>query len=515
MENLEPKREERSPISSLKFQRKSDYKKFRNFIKKETNELKGIEEPKDNQLKSILKVGAGGLGFLALGGIIGAIKGKDNEDTSGKFKTPFIIGRRNPSDSPDLDKLSLFDKPTKLTPEISNFSKIPKPVKTPADTGSIEYGTYKYKNEERVKTSKINNEKVSEVGGDSINKTKTATDTKSRGRYNKNYGPGGKTPPSSPPNKFDDPEFRKDYDNLSGKEKEEYKKIEDEIKKERTSRELAKEYAKKTGQIQVPRTKVEFIGDDVFFDTGKGKIKLDVLTFKGKDYYFIDARASSFIQNAKRADKIRQKILFDDRFTVDDTTGKITYNPSKTMDKSNISKRLSQLKSKGSKIFDSISKTTQNLTPQFLKSDLVKPLFKSKTKTGFFVLDLLFAGQAFADLFKPKDNIRTSVVDLFNAINNQIYQDDPSKLKYYISESSDERIRAYQIKQNQKIRLLKEQAGVDLGGPQNILIIPENKQNNQVSTNTLIKKGETKISFVPFEPVNSVGTDILLHKLNA
>ena len=34
MENLEPKREERSPISSLKFQRKSDYKKFRNFIKK-------------------------------------------------------------------------------------------------------------------------------------------------------------------------------------------------------------------------------------------------------------------------------------------------------------------------------------------------------------------------------------------------------------------------------------------------------------------------------------------------
>ena len=142
-------------------------------------------------------------------------------------------------------------------------------------------------------------------------------------------------------------------------------------------------------------------------------------------------------------------------------------------------------------------------------------MFKSKTKTGFFVLDLLFAGQAFADLFKPKDNIRTSVVDLFNAINNQIYQDDPSKLKYYISESSDERIRAYQIKQNQKIRLLKEQAGVDLGGPQNILIIPENKQNNQVSTNTLIKKGETKISFVPFEPVNSVGTDILLHKLNA
>ena len=105
MENLEPKREERSPISSLKFQRKSDYKKFRNFIKKETKQLKGISEPKDDKVKSILKVGAGGLGLLAIGGLIGAIKGKDNEDTSGNFKTPFIIGKRNPSDLPELPEI--------------------------------------------------------------------------------------------------------------------------------------------------------------------------------------------------------------------------------------------------------------------------------------------------------------------------------------------------------------------------------------------------------------------------
>ncbi len=60
MENLEPKRDVRSPISSLEFQRKSDYKKFRNFIKKETKELKGITEPKDDKVKNILKVGVGG-----------------------------------------------------------------------------------------------------------------------------------------------------------------------------------------------------------------------------------------------------------------------------------------------------------------------------------------------------------------------------------------------------------------------------------------------------------------------
>ncbi len=106
-------------------------------------------------------------------------------------------------------------------------------------------------------------------------------------------------------------------------------------------------------------------------------------------------------------------------------------------------------------------------------------------------------------------------MDLFNAYNNLKYKDDPSKLKYYITESSDERIRAYHIQKNKEIRMLKEKAGVDLGGPQNILIVPENKQNNQVSTNVPIKKGADKISFVPFQPVNSVGTDILLHKLNA
>ena len=43
MEKLEPKKDIRSPISSLNFQRKSDYKKFRKFIKKETEELKGIK----------------------------------------------------------------------------------------------------------------------------------------------------------------------------------------------------------------------------------------------------------------------------------------------------------------------------------------------------------------------------------------------------------------------------------------------------------------------------------------
>ena len=108
MEKLEPKKE-RSPIGSLKFQRKSDYKKFRNFIKKKTKELEGVTEPKDDKLKSILRVGVGGLGLLAIGALFGC-KGKGEGGEGGNF--PFAIGRKNPND-PSLPK----------TPKI-----LPKPI---------------------------------------------------------------------------------------------------------------------------------------------------------------------------------------------------------------------------------------------------------------------------------------------------------------------------------------------------------------------------------------------------
>ena len=67
MEKLEPKTG-KSPISSLNFQRKSDFKKFLQFIKSETKELKGIVEPKRDKVKSILGVGTG-LGILGIGSL--------------------------------------------------------------------------------------------------------------------------------------------------------------------------------------------------------------------------------------------------------------------------------------------------------------------------------------------------------------------------------------------------------------------------------------------------------------
>ena len=96
MEILEPKKK-RSPIESLKFQRKSDYKKFRNFIKKETKELKGIVRPKEDKLKSILKVSAVGLGIAGLAGIITkGLAAKEGDDFERTFEPGvYGIGKRN------------------------------------------------------------------------------------------------------------------------------------------------------------------------------------------------------------------------------------------------------------------------------------------------------------------------------------------------------------------------------------------------------------------------------------
>jgi len=486
MEILEPKKK-RSPIESLKFQRKSDYKKFRNFIKKETKELKGIVEPKQDKLKNILNVGAVGLGFLTIGGILGAIKGKDGDDTSGKFQTPFIVGRRDPSDSPDFPEIP--DLPDKLPVSIADRSRIPKPVKKKIKVSKLVKTKVKNKIPKKLKAKelvKTTGDPLSFISSDQF---------------------------ANRPRMGDIPEGSDGSGKISG---------DDMYTKKLNPEQRAYRYSRIFNQTQVSKNDVEFVGDDVFLNkkytkTPKPVLKLEVVNFDGKDFYYFNDADSKRLLDQRALGKLKTKADVRAFKAIDQVPEGEVEATKKLIESRKNQGAFTKLKSRGSKIFDrvsNLSKATQKLTPEFLKSDLAKPLLKSKVKSGFFVIDLIFAGQAFADLFKPKDNLRTSVVDLYNAINNQIYKDDPSKLKYYISESSDERIRAYQIKENQRIRLLKEQANVDLGGPQNILIVPENKQENQVNSTIPIKKGGTEVSFVPFQPLNNVGTDILLHKLN-
>ena len=98
MERLEPKKG-RSPISSLNFERKSDFKKFLKFIKNETEELKGIVKPKRDKVKSILGVAGTGLGIFGIGSLLLGQTRSDEfekgEKLDGGVDLFAAIGRRN------------------------------------------------------------------------------------------------------------------------------------------------------------------------------------------------------------------------------------------------------------------------------------------------------------------------------------------------------------------------------------------------------------------------------------
>ena len=128
------------------------------------------------------------------------------------------------------------------------------------------------------------------------------------------------------------------------------------------------DFAKRTGQVQVPMNQVKFIGDDVFLDIGKGKVKLDVITFGGKDSYFLDARVSSFVQG-KRMDKVKNeildKVLFDDRFELDEVTDEFKFNDPKIKPK----KRFSQKEID----FKSIGAAGRQSYPPGFQYDIIRP----------------------------------------------------------------------------------------------------------------------------------------------
>ena len=98
MERLEPKKG-RSPISSLNFERQSDFKKFLKFIKNETEELKGIVKPKRDKVKCILGVAGTGLGIFGIGSLLlGQTRSDEFEKgkkLDGGVDLYAAIGRRN------------------------------------------------------------------------------------------------------------------------------------------------------------------------------------------------------------------------------------------------------------------------------------------------------------------------------------------------------------------------------------------------------------------------------------
>jgi hypothetical protein len=517
MEKLEPKRDIRSPISSLNFQRKSDYKKFRKFIKKETEELKGIKEPKQDKLKSILKVGVGGLGLLSVGALIGAKNRFDKRDREGGEggNFPFAIGKKNYPD-PSLPTLAVgtpkpktplkpkFPRGTRTT-ALENRAKIDKTIKK-SKGKTITKEFYKKKGELS---------KVGKTVEKKIERGQKGTGSYKRGIRNPLSRPEIFSTPDPTPEEIKAQEkilkqyqknqkIQKRITNVANKKYiRDSKKLDQELKKSGSSKRVMR--PKKLFDIAKKVDDLEMIEREAVVDTEVRKL--------------VEQQSGTKIRDFKP-----QRKLIKDRFT-----NRATRPGVETFSKPNPFKRFNvadnPMLSKNPYKGGFFSRTFKS---KVTRDTIMGIPTKGKyiTKAGMFFKHPIVSGVSFLltgyeafqegkSIVNFKDNLFTRLYDLGVAINNElIHPDDPSKMKLFISESSNDKQKKADIMKNVKILELRRQQAQKTSGGNNVIVVPENKQNNQVPTNVPIKKGADKISFVPFEPVNSVGTDILLHKLN-
>ena len=482
MEILEPKKK-RSPIESLKFQRKSDYKKFRNFIKKETKELKGIVQPKEDKLKNILKVSSIGLGIAGLAGLISrGLRGKGDKDGNNVF--PFAIGRKNYPDPPKAPKIVNPRKPP-TKPKFVN----PK-SRTAKDYGKRKFTISERGRKQARKIRKVLGDKVTtsskkfatagvEVGGDSGTRKTVKSQTIIKPK------PG---------------------------EIEASKKL---INRKKLSQRAFGKFLKDKNF----RSSINKAADMAMLD----QIEREAIENQ-KIKNLVEAESGTKIKDFKPEEKtVKPKKRYRGRIKNRDVVLRSGVRGFSKPDPFNR--------------FGTVSNPLMSQNP--FKKGFMGNIFKSKitrdtimgiptkgkflTKAGMFfnhpvpkfisfVLTAYEGYQEGKSIINFRDNLILNLYDLGVSINNEIFKDDPSKLRLFQSQPSNEKFRIDKTLRNQKIKELKEQASNQSGN--NVIVVPENKQENQVNSTIPIKKGETEVSFVPFEPLNSVGTDILLHKLN-
>ena len=499
MEKFEPKKR-RSPIESLKFQRKSDYKKFRNFIKKQTEELKGIVAPKEDKFKNLLKVGVGGFGLLSIGGLFGSkLKGKRTGEDSDIF--PFAIGRKNFPDNFKGPKLGP-PKPKKFGSRL----KVPKTSITRSGVFEFRKGKATKVTEARQQVKrKVRGKKVfkkqlvTQAIGESGKKRKPLVRTQKRitsvtrgADYAGTRGTGFKYGPGDArfeSGSFDPSNTERQFRNRGGR------KINKKFGSDASINIPQSDY-----DVRKVKTLKKLIDSQLASTNLPSKIKR-----LNKRLQDMDRSSGGRVKSPKFKTTRPGVVNFSKR------------NPFKRFnvaDNPMISKNTFK-KGAFAKIFDSkVTRDTILKLPTKGKLFSKAGMFFNHPIPKFisFVLTAYEGYQEGKSIVNFKDNIILNLYDLGVHINNEIFKDDPSKLRLFQSQSSDEKIRIDKSLRNQRIKELKEQANNQSGN--NIIVVPENKQENQVNSTIPIKKGGDEISFVPFEPLNSVGTDILLHKLN-
>ena len=529
MEKLKPIKA-KSPISSLKFQRKSDFKKFLNFIKVQTKQLKGISEPKENKIKNILGGKATSLGILGAGALLlfgGEDKDDEFETGKGSGQVPDLyaaIGRRNEPKAlpkvpiglkPFVKSESQFEKGTrtnvtrgrsfaerralKVNPGFAERRAIKKRVELVEKTEDLQQKRDIKKRFSKNLTKTKQLVKVGEVGDQTKKISAPRTPVKNYGKmgFQKFFG-GTRVGKVRPKLGFM-------IDPLSG----------DIIPDPNaTSPEALKNIKRVVNKITLENfARLADPEVDALRDAAsKTSPPPDVVDF---------FRGQKYLKNRKKPISRRFKNLRKGVMgaTDRDPSGRVTDTLSKKTfpEKSFLAKLTRRLLgrpnpkiTKDSFLGMSYKGPKLSMIAKAVNNPVVKVVL-----LGFDILNTIRAG---GKVLNPRDNLAVALYDLYVSINNSIFKDNPEKLKLYQSLSSDEKLRIKQVRRNMEIIKLKEAVTAAEGesGGNNIIVVPQNQQSNNVSGggNEMPRQtGGDDISFFPSEPLN-IGDDILLSKLN-
>jgi len=498
----------KSSISSLKFQKKSDFDKFLNFIKKQTKELEGIEKPKDDRLKSILKTGAIGLGIIGIGALLGRGKQGESGDDFG-----FAIGRRSNKPSTQLKSLP------KETPRTTINKKQFRGAKgTRTFSGETSAKVTDLRKSGRTITKEFYTKKgvLSKVG-ETVEK-KIEEGQKGTGDYKR-----GSRSPMQTKQIFSIPDPTPEEIKAQEKIVKQYIKNQ-KVKKRinnNTNQDYIKDAKKLNEELKKSKSTKRVIRPKKLFDISKRVDPLELIERQA-----IESSDVRKLVEEQSGTKIRdfkpQRKLIKDRFT-----NKITRPGVNTFSKPDPFNR-----------YNVVDNPMLSKNPY--KRGFLSNIFKSKvtrdtimgiptkgkffTKAGMFFKHPIVSGISFLltlyegyregkDIVNFKDNIITRIYDLGVAINNElIHPDDPSQMKLFLSESSNDKIRAKEIIRNQKILELKKQQLQQNGG-NNILIVPTNNQTEGVKTTVPVPTSNNEVVIPPTKPLN-IGENILLKKLD-
>ena len=414
--------ESKSSVSSLKFERPSDFKKFINFIKNETKELEKIKLPKMSEVKPAGKrKGVFGLLGLGLLGLLGSGFGDDDGDGKGRFSIaggtksqfekldPIPIGGVANLRQAKVGQINLGKSLQKRRRTVSKkFMKDPELLKREAKIKKVssplkERVTRRKRRmsirEKKIKLTKYNLKKLMDP---KVNKIKKELF------------------PESPIEKF--------------------QRIMEEIKNEPDPKIKARLEKQVLDELSLPPDEFEKQKFAKYTDAEMKKIE-DLYNEQAQDIELQKTEKKLLREQEKELKKVRKK-----RFS---RRGDPNFKIGKFSPKDFLSGKFKQFGTATKPARDMFTKTMSKIPGSKATLGTGKYLFKSLGKK-YDIITTLFEGYQLVKGFVVGDNILTAYYDLGVAIHNT-FQPDKAKLMTYITNHQDSRLKVKKQQKNQKI----------------------------------------------------------------